>query len=333
MVVKRVNRKIFLNTIGRAASSAALLPLLGCSENPATAGNRQELGIPAAFESSGPEGVRRLSSDRNFTLFRRGIDIGYRVQSGELVRVETQHGLPGKVTRDGTFLESQPGDPVNPMTGPIFVEGIQPGDALGIDLLEIQVGDWGYSGGRIFELEDGYARFDDRLRLPLSPMLGGIGVVPADREMDTKAPGDTGGNMDCKEVRAGSTLVFTAQVEGGMVGMGDAHALQGDGEVRGQGIECDSETLVRFRKLPRPLSPRPVILRREFVATIGSHDDLNEAAWQATDDMIQLIVDTTGRHKDDAYALVNLVGDLKINQIVDPRKGARMEVPRWVFGV
>jgi amidase len=255
------------------------------------------------------------------------------VEPGELLRVETQHGLPGKVKRDGTFLESQPGDPVNPMTGPIFVEGIQPGDSLGIDLLEIQVGDWGYAGGRIFELEDGYARFDERLKLPLSPMLGGIGLVPAEGEMDTKAPGDTGGNMDCKEVRAGSTLVFTAQVEGGMVGMGDAHALQGDGEVRGQGIECDSETLLRIRQFPRPLSPRPVILRPEFVATIGSHDDLNEAAWQATGDMIQLIVDTTDRDKDEAYALVNLVGDLRINQIVDPRKGARMEVPRWVFGV
>ncbi len=331
--MERMNRKIFLNTIGRAASSVALLPLLGCSENSAPTGTRQKLGGPATFDTQMPEGVRRLSSENNFTVFRRGIEAAYRVQPGELLRVETQHGLPGKVKRDGTFLEIQPGEPVNPMTGPIFVEGIRPGDSLGIDLLEIQVGDWGYAGGRIFELEDGYARFDERLKLPLSPMLGGIGLAPAEGEMGTKAPGDTGGNMDCKEVRAGSTLVFTAQVEGGMVGLGDAHALQGDGEVRGQGIECDSETLLRFRKFPRPLSPRPVILRPEFVATIGSHDDLNEAAWQATEDMIQLIVDTTGRDKDDAYALVNLVGDLRINQIVDPRKGARMEVPRWVFGV
>ena len=247
--------------------------------------------------------------------------------------VETQHGLPERVSRDGTFRKPREGEPVNPMTGPIAVEGIAAGDALAIDILEIRVGDWGYSGGRIFELQDGYAIFDEKLRLPLSPMLGGIGVVPFKGEMDTKAPQATGGNMDCKEVRAGSTIVFTAQVPWGLVGMGDAHALQGDGEVRGQGIECDTETLVRFRKLSDPLSERPVILRREFVATVGSHEDMNEAAWQATDDMIQLIVKVTGRDKDTAYQLVNLVGDLRINQIVDPTKGARMEVPSWVFGI
>lgn len=115
--------------------------------------------------------------------------------------------------------------------------------------------------------------------------------------------------------------------------MGDAHALQGDGEVRGQGIECDTETLVRFRRLPEALSPRPVILRREFVATIGAHENMTEAAWEATDDMIKLIMKVTGRDKDTSYALVNLVGDLRINQIVDPTQGARMEVPSWVFGV
>jgi len=139
--------------------------------------------------------------------------------------------------------------------------------------------------------------------------------------------------MDCKEVRAGTTVVFTAQVGGALVGLGDAHALQGDGEIRGQGIECDSEVLLRFRKLPKPLAPRPVLLRREFVATIGHHVDLTEAAWEATNDMIELISSSTGRDREAAYALLNLVGDLRINQIVDPAKGARMEVPAWVFGV
>ncbi|UCF36128.1 MAG: acetamidase/formamidase family protein [Acidobacteriota bacterium] len=329
-----MNRKTFLSTLGRTASSMALLPFLGCAETKPPTGEKMGLGSSALIgRESAQEGLRRLASERSFTVFQNGIEPAYRVELDEVILVETQHGLPGRVTREGTFRESRPDEPVNPMTGPIFVEGIEPGDALGIDLLEIRVNDWGYAGGRVFELSEGYAHFDDRLRLPLSPMLGGIGIVPAEGQMDTRTPCDTGGNMDCKEVRAGSTLVFTAQVQGALVGLGDAHALQGDGEVRGQGIECDSETLLRFRKLPRPLSPRPVILRPEFVATMGAHEDLNEAAWQATGDMIQLIVDTTGREKEEAYALVNLVGNLKINQIVDPWKGARMEVPNWVFGV
>lgn len=329
----RMNRKTFINCFAFGTVSAALPTSLTAAQEADQRRNDLALGGNLMIPETRTEGVRRLSAEKNFTLFRAGIEANYRVNLGEVVLIETQHGLPQRVSRDGTFRKPREGEPVNPMTGPIFVAGINPGDALAIDILEIRVGDWGYSGGRIYELRDGYAIFDAEVRLPLSPLLGGLGVVPAKGEMDTKAPKETGGNMDCKEVRAGSTVVFTARVPGALVGMGDGHALQGDGEVRGQGIECDTETLVRFRKLSEPLSQRPVILRREFVATLGAHEDLTEAAWQATDDMIQLIMGVTGRDKETAYALVNLVGDLRINQIVDPTKGARMEVPSWVFGI
>ncbi|NWG13847.1 MAG: acetamidase/formamidase family protein [Acidobacteria bacterium] len=290
-------------------------------------------GIGPGAPATAKTGVRRLSSDRSFTIYRAGLNPAYTVAPGEIVLVECQHGMPGLVTRDGKFTKPKEGDRINPGTGPIFVEGIEAGDALAIDLLDIQTGNWGYSGGRIFDLVGGYAIIDKSLKLPLRPMLGQIGIIPAAGEMDTRTPADTGGNMDCNEVRAGSTLVFTAQVKGGMVGMGDAHALQGDGEIGGQGIECDAEALVRFRRLPGKLSDRPVILRPEFVATLGAHKDLNEAAWQATDDMARLLAATTGRTEKDARMLVNLLGNLKINQIVDPAKGARMEMPAWVFGI
>jgi acetamidase/formamidase len=139
--------------------------------------------------------------------------------------------------------------------------------------------------------------------------------------------------MDCRDVRAGSTIVFRARVEGALVGMGDTHALQGDGEITGQGIETDAVALVRFRKLPESLSERPVIIRAESFSTIGAHKNLEDAAWQATDDMVALLQQRTGRSEKDARLLVGLTGNLKINQIVDPTKGARMEVPSWVFGI
>ena len=134
-------------------------------------------------------------------------------------------------------------------------------------------------------------------------------------------------------MRAGSTVAFTAGVDGAMFGMGDSHALQGDGEISGQGLECDSMVIARFRKLPEALSPRPVIMRTEFIATVGATDDLNEACWQATDDMSNLLSRVTGRPEKETRALINLVGFLRVNQIVDTTKGARMEVPAWVFGV
>ena len=290
-------------------------------------------GLAPAVQELPRAGVRRLSREKSFTTYHAGLTPAYTAALGEVLLVDCQHGLPGLVTRDGKFAKPKDGDRINPGTGPIFVEGIEPGDALAADLLDIRTGDWGYSGGRIFELAGGYAVIDADLKLPLQPMIGQIGIAPAKGEMDTKAPAETGGNMDCKEVRAGSTVVFTAQVRGGLVGMGDAHALQGDGEIGGQGIECDAEVLVRFRKLPRKLSDRPVIMRPEWIATLGADKDLSEASWQATDDMVRLLAKTTGRAEKDARMLVNLLGNLRINQIVDPAKGARMEMPSWIFGL
>ena len=283
--------------------------------------------------SPGTTGIRRLSSDKSFTIYRPGLTPAYTVKLDEIVLVECQHGLPGLVTRDGRFTKPKEGDRINPGTGPIFVDGIEPGDALAIDLIDIRTGDWGYSGGRVFDLIDGYVLVDNGLKLPLQPMIGQIGIVPAQGEVDSRTPGDTGGNMNCREVRAGSTIVFTARVKGGLVGIGDAHALQGDGEIGGQGIECDAEVTVRFRKLREKLSERPVIIRPEFLATMGAHKDLTEAAWQATEDMVRLLVKATGRPEKDARMLVNLAGNLKINQIVDPARGARMEMPSWIFGL
>jgi amidase len=285
------------------------------------------------FHAEQTDGVRRLSRDRNFTTWLPKMEPAYRVRIGEVVLVDTSHGLPGLVTRDGTFRDPDPGSIVNPQTGPVFVEGITRGDSLAIDILDIKVGDWGYCSGRIFELRDGYAVFSPTLRLPIEPMLGGLGVAPAEGSVDTRAPADTGGNMDCREVRAGSTIVFKAQVEGALVGMGDAHALQGDGEITGQGIETDAEVLIRFRKLPMMLSERPVIIRAESFSTVGAHKNLEDAAWQATDDMVTLLRQRTGHTETEARLLVGLTGRLKINQIVDPTKGARMEVPSWVFGI
>jgi amidase len=278
-------------------------------------------------------GIRRFKADHRFTAWKPQMEPAYHVSLDEVVLIEMSHGMPGLVTSEGVFREASPDSIINPQTGPVYVDGIEPGDALAIDIIDIKTGEWGYCSGRIFELKDGYAQFSASLKLPVEPMLGCLGIAPAEGTVDTRAPGETGGNMDCREVRAGSTIVFRSCVKGALVGMGDAHALQGDGEVTGQGIETDAEALVRFRKLPESLSDRPVIIRNDTFMTLGADKDLENAAWQATEDMIKLVVIKTGRTKQEARLLVGLTGKLKINQIVDPTKGARMEVPSWVFGV
>jgi len=284
-------------------------------------------------QSSETSGMRRLSARHHFTVWKPEMESAYQVSLGEVVIVEMSHGMPGLVTREGTFREPEPDSIINPQTGPIFVEGIEPGDALAIDVLDIIPGDWGYCSRRIFELHDGFAEFSASLKLPLEPMLGCVGVAPDEGFLDTRAPGDTGGNLDCREVRAGSTIVLKSRVKGALVGMGDAHALQGDGEITGQGIETDAEAIVRFRKLPEPLSERPVIIRADSYFTLSAHKNLETAAWQATEDMINLVEKKTSHSKEKARLLVGLTGKLRINQIVDPTKGARMEMPAWIFGI
>jgi amidase len=291
------------------------------------------LGFLSAGAPSKTTGVRRLSAEKFFTVFHAKLTPAYTVSPGEIVLVECRHGLPGLVTREGKFTEPGPKDPINPATGPISIDGVEAGDGLAIDILEIRTADWGYCNRHIFELKDGYVHLDKRLRLPLQPMIGGIGIAPAQGTMDTKIPADTGGNMDCREVRTGSTLLFSARVSGALVGIGDVHALQGDGEICGQGIETDAEILVRFRKLKKPLCPRPVIIRPEYVATLAAHKDLTEAAWQATDDMVKLLAQITGLEEKISRWAVNLLGLLRINQIVDQAKGARMEMPSWILGL
>ncbi len=329
-----MDRSTFFKSLAAGAAGGIAASSEANGQKSTSAANGKKLA-PGVLTGSQPvtSGVRVLGKERDFTLWTPDIGAGYTVRQGEIVMLELGHGLPGLVTRDGTFRKAGPGAKINPQTGPVSVEGVKAGDGIAVDILEIHVGDWGYSSGRVYEFADGYVLFSDNLRLPLRPMLGCLGVAPAEGSLDTRAPGDTGGNMDCKEVRAGSTVVFTAGVDGAMVGMGDSHALQGDGEISGQGLECDALVLARFRVLPEPLSPRPVILRPEFVATVGALEDMNEACWQATDDMVNLLGAVSGRDPRETRALVNLVGNLKVNQIVDPTKGARMEVPSLVFGV
>jgi hypothetical protein len=113
-------------------------------------------GFGADFPVGAPEGgIRRLSREKSFTIWSPDMKPAYRVKTGETVIVDMSHGMPGLVTREGVFREAGPGAIINPQTGPIFVEGIEPGDAVAIDILDIKTGDWGYCSGRIFEIREG----------------------------------------------------------------------------------------------------------------------------------------------------------------------------------
>jgi len=160
-----------------------------------------------------------------------------------------------------------------------------------------------------------------------------MGVAPKPGEKrSTTIPEYFGGNMDNKELVAGTTLYLPVQVKGGLFSTGDAHAAQGDGEVNVTAIETAMEEaelqfIVRKdMKLERPMAETPT----HWIA-MGFHKDLNEAVKIALRDAIQFLVKTKGLTPDDAYALASLAVDLRVTQIVDVNKGIHAMIPKAVF--
>ncbi|HWD23059.1 MAG TPA: acetamidase/formamidase family protein [Burkholderiales bacterium] len=228
------------------------------------------------------------------------------------------------------------------LTGPVFVRGAAIGDVLEIQILEIGLRqDWAYNLFRRYmgtlpgdypyyrlihiALDEGsnMAVLPSGLRVPMRPFFGQLGVAPpaeAGRQ-NSKEPREFGGNIDCKELVAGSTVFLPVLNEGALFSTGDGHAIQGDGEVNGTAAETALEGTFEFRvrkdlewRLPRAETPTHYL-------TFGLDADLDDAARQALREMLQWIVDLTGISRDEAYALGSLAVDLHVTQTVNNIKG------------
>jgi acetamidase/formamidase len=182
---------------------------------------------------------------------------------------------------------------------------------------------------RIFDLTNGAeTRLRDDVVIPVEPFFGTMGVCPAGASKQlVMPPGTFGGNMDTRQLTAGTTLYLPVQVEGALFSCGDAHAAQGDGEVCVTGIEAPMRGVLRFelqkgRSIPAPqfLTRGPLTPRANtagWYGTTGVGPDLYRAAQGATRAMIDHLGETRGLSREDAYVLASLVVDLKIAEIVD----------------
>jgi acetamidase/formamidase len=196
---------------------------------------------------------------------------------------------------------------MDPLTGPIHVEGAEPGDCLAVEILQIETGSWGWSAIlpdlgllqdrypgpylKLWDLSGGAVDIGRGLRFPLRPMIGVIGVAPAaSGPHASTVPTAAGGNIDVKYTRAGSRIHLPVFVEGGLLSLGDAHALQGDGELNGTAIECEAEIRIRVelqrgRMLSAPTIDTPEVgpqTSERFRSFLGIGPDLWEAAREAS---------------------------------------------------
>jgi len=173
--------------------------------------------------------------------------------------------------------------------------------------------------------------FKGRVKVPLKPMLGVIGVAPAEGQIPNSTPGGQGGNMDCTLVSTGASLYLTVGVEGALLGCWDMHAAMGEGEVVICGAETPGYARVRAQVVPIPGLPTPFIENDDVVAVIASAETVDMAKDLAIHGMLDFLIGVASLPLNDAAMLMSLTGDLKFCQVVDPLMTVRFEFPKWAL--
>lgn len=261
---------------------------------------------------------------------------------------ETCDCFHGQIKDEAHNLNALDWDHINPATGPVFIEGAEPGDALKIYIANITftgngimaaIPDVGIFGGdvtesnfRILKVEHDHIVFANGIKLSTRPMIGVIGTAPAGEAIPCGTPGNHGGNMDCTKIAPGSTLYLPVFQPGGLLAMGDVHAAMGDGEVMGTGVEIAAKIQVTVDLVKNCNLTQPLLEADGLVYSIASADTMETAAKEAAKAMRDMAAKKLQINADTAGMLLSAVGNLEICQIVDPKVTVRFGLPKkWVL--
>lgn len=288
-----------------------------------------------------------LDDEKVFYAFDKTLEPAMVVPSGTTMRVRTKDCFGNQIQKPEDELDGIDWDHTNPATGPIFVEGAVPGGALmvSIDAIEFDnksVSCTGENEGvcgdrfnawstQVCEIDGDELVWDERLRIPLRPMIGVIGVAPESDPINCGTPGSHGGNMDNTAITAGATLYFPVFADGALFGCGDMHAVMGDGEISVSGAEAAGWATVTLTAMPELKLVDPLIENATHFGVIASAETLDAAADRAVHEMLDLICDRTAEDPDKVVMLLSLVGDVQVCQMVDPEKTIRFMVPKYVL--
>jgi acetamidase/formamidase len=255
----------------------------------------------------------------------RDLEPALAVDPGDSVRFETLSIFWWR--ERGEPFEVRAPDDGHALTGPIAVRGARRGATLTVRVDAIDPGPWGVTLTRDphavdWELADGIGRASTGHTVKLAPFLGVIGMPPNEPGTHaTEPPRGCGGNIDCKELVAGTTLYLPIPVEGALLSAGDAHALQGDGEVSGTAIETTSHAQLTVDVRDDLELDWPIARTGESWLTFGFDRDLDRAADIALAGMLELMRREHRLSHDDALALASVAVDLRVTQIVNAVKG------------
>jgi acetamidase/formamidase len=283
---------------------------------------------------------------------------------GDTIRFDCLDAGNGHYTTRSTAADiaTMNPDEINPVTGPVYVDGAEPGDALKVAIRDFAPSGFGWTaiipgfGLLADQFADPYlhlwsydptggepAMFGRYARVPVRPFAGTIGVAPAEPGRHAIIPPrSVGGNMDIRDLTAGVVLTLPVEAPGALFSIGDTHAAQGDGEVCGTAIESPMAATLTLDvvkgaapPMPRFTTPGPVTRHVDhagYEVTTGIGPDLMSAARAGVSGMIDIITTTTGMSPEDAYMLCSVCGDLRISEAVDaPNWVVAFYFPRGVF--
>jgi acetamidase/formamidase len=295
--------------------------------------------------------------------YTAGVPPAIKIKSGDTVVIETVSGIAKRLADGGAkdvpqalydineqVTEKGPGGHI--LTGPVYIEGAEPGDVLEIHIEKIDLAvpfaynsfrpgagflpdEFPYARTKIIPLdrERMIAHFAPGVEIPLHPFFGSMGVAGSagPERLSSIAPWYHAGNMDNKDLVAGATLYIPVQAKGAYFEVGDAHAGQGNGEVDITAMETSLNGTFRFivrkdmhLRWPRAETPTHFI-------TMGFHEDLTEATKMATLEMIDFLVTEKHLSRDDAYMLTSVAADLSVTQLVDTKKGVHASIAKAIF--
>lgn len=272
-----------------------------------------------------------------------------RLKSGDILDTNTLDCFGNAVKKPGDTLSMVKGD--NPLTGPFYVDGAEPGDTLAVKILDLQVdGDsgvgafapgfgalnetnytpmlhepipekiWFYhidhaANNAVFKALDS----DFSVKIPLHPFFGCIGVAPAEGEARSSVvPAEFGGNMDSPEASVGNTVYFPVNAKGGLFYIGDGHAAMGDGEIAGSAIEVPLKARVQLSVIKGRTIAWPQFENDDAIMTVGAYRPLDDALRIAFTELVHWIHQDYGLSEFDAYELLSQVGKIHLNEMVDP---------------
>lgn len=287
----------------------------------------------------------KITSDRVFYRFDPDILPVASVKPRSLLEIQCIDALGNQIISESQSIEDIDWNRVNPATGPIYIEGAEKGDTLVVRILGIETGEKGVvvtvpnegalphlakeARTRVCRVLGDFVEFMG-FKLKARKMIGVIGVASPERP-PTGVPGRHGGNLDTRLIAAGATVYLPVMFDGALLGMGDLHAVMGDGEVCVAACEVPGRVIVEVDVIKGLAPGWPIVETEDACYLLVSLEGLERTVQVAVEEAVRILSKALNLNWYDAYMLASLSVDLEFSQLVDPRKTVRVKFPKTLI--